>query len=458
MGKTEISQKLNVTNPFTKKYDDFTKIIKKQAHDVGKFQLPNERGNFAGNVPSYNDNWMEYRTEETEEAKQLYSFPTQFNDFGQRTKSGVSLVDWDDKRINLKLFCEVKGLNIVEGTCQSVSVRNTDENEKCTFHVKAGGKVILCGGSASPRLLMKSKELKNEYIGKFVKDHICMPLGVYVVSEKKSDNNGKLITPKDVYEAIFATTAVQTGKKGDEREVCTFDFFSGELERLAFMATSLYLAYIPWNWLKRILGEKPELFTALSNFLRGFLGFLIHLANIFYGLKDLITFQRWGSTKIKLTTSLVKFRPFADGYYEEDDDKIILGFFEDERDIAVAEEAIKANLCFLESLGNKPPKLLQAIFRFITKIPYERDQVKAYVENFSEKTLLSEQHLAGGCLFGKVIDLGQNDPSETGKVFDTTNVHVADLSTVPIPRVSTQMTAYLIGHFVGNQLFAPREE
>ena len=114
-------------------------------------------------------------------------------------------------------------------------------------------------------------------------------------------------------------------------------------------------------------------------------------------------------------------------------------------------------MAFFESLGAKPNFLLRSIFRFITKIPYEENQVKRYVRNFSRNTLLSEQHLAGGCLFGEVIDKGLDDPSATGKVFDTTNVYVADLSTVPLPRVSTQMTAYLIGHYVGKQLFCPKK-
>jgi hypothetical protein len=37
-------------------------------------------------------------------------------------------------------------------------------------------------------------------------------------------------------------------------------------------------------------------------------------------------------------------------------------------------------------------------------------------------------------------------------VFGTSNVHVADLSAVPLPRVSPQMTAYLIGYHVSTQL------
>lgn len=113
-------------------------------------------------------------------------------------------------------------------------------------------------------------------------------------------------------------------------------------------------------------------------------------------------------------------------------------------------------MSFLEQLGDKPPLLLRILFRLITKIPYEEHQIGRYVKNFSRNSLLSEQHLAGGALFGKVIDKGEEDPLATGRVFDTSNLYVADLSTVPLPRVSTQMTAYVIGHHVGSKIFGPK--
>lgn len=107
----------------------------------------------------------------------------------------------------------------------------------------------------------------------------------------------------------------------------------------------------------------------------------------------------------------------------------------------------------MAKLGEKPCFPLRFIFQLITKIPYDEAQVTAYVRNFSKNTLLSEQHLAGGCLFGKVIDKGEDDASQTGKVFGTENLHVADLSTVPLPRLSTQMTAYAVGLHVGKELY-----
>ena len=58
----------------------------------------------------------------------------------------------------------------------------------------------------------------------------------------------------------------------------------------------------------------------------------------------------------------------------------------------------------------------------------------------------SEQHLAGGCQDSVDRDAGN-------RVHGTSNVHVADLSAVPLPRVSPQMTAYLMGYHVGGTLY-----
>lgn len=76
----------------------------------------------------------------------------------------------------------------------------------------------------------------------------------------------------------------------------------------------------------------------------------------------------------------------------------------------------------------------------------------------ARNALVSQQHLAGGCILGDVVDMGLEDNSKTGLVFGSTNLHVADLSIVPLPRVSTQMTAYLMGHHVAKQLFSVQEK
>jgi hypothetical protein len=443
--KTDFSRKLDRPNPFEKK-KDFTSFITSQAisQEELPFNEPNMADNFAGNIPSLNEG----------ADKQLYIFPTQFDQFGMRTNSGVSLIDWHrDKRIEIKCRNKVEKLNISNGTCNSVDVFDAEMNRKETYSIKSGGRFVLCCGSASPRLLMRSKELTNEHIGKYVRDHICMPLGFYVVAEDQH----KLIGPTNNYESIFATSKIKTGE-GDETGIVNIDFFSGELDRLIFLVSSLYLAFVPFNSLKRLMSTFPFLFTIISNVIRVTLVVLVFLLNVLQGVKDVLTLRGWGATKIKITTSLLKFNTCYDGQYEDRKDAITLGFFDDKKDFVIAEEAIKKNISFLESLGAKPFFLLRWVFQFLTKIPYKETEVKKFVRNFSKNALLSEQHLAGGCLFGKVIDKGEEDASAAGRVFGTNNIHVADLSTVPLPRVSTQMTAYMIGHHVGKQLFSSKKK
>ena len=77
---------------------------------------------------------------------------------------------------------------------------------------------------------------------------------------------------------------------------------------------------------------------------------------------------------------------------------------------------------------------------------------------FQKNVALGARHLSGGCLFGNVIDKVLEDSSLMGKVFGSDNIHVADLFSVPLPRVSTQMTAYLMGHHVAKQLYSTKKE
>jgi hypothetical protein len=64
--------------------------------------------------------------------------------------------------------------------------------------------------------------------------------------------------------------------------------------------------------------------------------------------------------------------------------------------------------------------------------------------------------MAGGCILGEALEDGSSGPGSVGKVKGTANVIVADLSAVPLPRVSPQMTAYLLGYHIAKQHFAAR--
>mmetsp|Transcript_21772 Transcript_21772/g.32271 ORF Transcript_21772/g.32271 Transcript_21772/m.32271 type:complete len:587 (-) Transcript_21772:125-1885(-) len=448
--KKELNAKFKRPDLFTSTQTAFSSYIQTKANNpedetVSPYALP-KREQLIENIPSLRDDVESYPTKE---AKQLYAFPTQFNAFGQRTNSGVSLVDWE--KVTLMCRREVTQLVMNGATCAKVKVKNTSSNQHEEYVVRPGGRVILACGSQSPRLLLRTPELTNIKIGKRVNDHICMPLAIYLVPEEQESDIG----PKNAYEPTFAVMNVDAGNDArTDGEVVCFDFFTGDVERLAYLVSSLYLCYLPFNTAKRIMGRFPFLFTILSNFVRVLLTVVLSVIRLLHGLGNILKCKPFGANKFIITTSLAKFNSVKEGHYERKNDEIILNFFEEKEDFTVAEEAITKNLSFLESLGSKPNVLLRFLFTSITKIPYEKRQVRRYVENFSKNSLLSEQHLAGGCIFGDVLDKGITDTQMTGKVIGSENIHVADLSAVPLPRVSTQMTAYLVGHHVGKHLFS----
>jgi hypothetical protein len=389
------------------------------------------------NIPSHSD--------DTE--KQLFLFPTQFNQFGQRTNSGVSIVKWNDHRLCLETLTEVKDLNFIRSDngmqkCVSVQVQTNGKSPEMRF-LKSGGKVILCAGAATPRMLMPHRAtLNNAAIGMQVNDHIALPLGIYCLPSNLT------LSPKDVYGPVFATKKWKTDTEKDEL-IVSFDFFTGELERLLYLTSHLFLAFLLPNAVKRIVWERPWLFSLISHVVR----ILVTIINFLIGLltpgKDLI-----------FTTAIVKYNAATEGQYEETKDhRITLRWFESDQDTDVASRIIEEEgLALMERLGKKPPLIVQCLYRLFTKIPYEPDQIRRYVEHYSKNSLLSQQHLSGGCLIGTALNDGEEDGTLTGKVKGLSNLYVADLSAVPLPRVSPSMTAYLVGYHVANQMYPPTKK
>lgn len=389
-------------------------------------------------------------------ANRLYIFPTQFDQFGQRTYSGVSLVDWFNKSVELRTRCKVLQIEFSNDAeesarCIGVQVQNLDTGETEFVPLAANhGKLILCAGAATPRLLLPHREkLQNYEIGKHANDHICMPLGIYLLDKTIK------VTSRDSYVPVFATTVTQPAPT-DEATVCCFDFFAGEFKKLWFFISHLYLTFLLPNWLKRVMIRTPWLFWLTKNLVRLLILWANFMIEIGVGLHNLRRGRPWRHA-VNLITAIVKFSPANEGFYSSDSSKITLSFFEDEhssfnQDKAVAKGVITEQMALLSGLGEKPNWLFRSLFRLLTKVPYEEKQVEHYVDVYSKQFLLSEQHLSGGCLFGQAIDAGLNNPTDTGRVFGSTNVFVADLSSVPLPRISPQMTAYLIGFHVAKTL------
>jgi len=84
--------------------------------DVPSYEFP-KKDNLINNIPSLSAKKM----------KKLDVFPSQFNSFGQRTNSGVSIFDWE--KVILLCEREVTQLVIDGSGCASVKVKNTSSKE-----------------------------------------------------------------------------------------------------------------------------------------------------------------------------------------------------------------------------------------------------------------------------------------------------------------------------------------
>ena len=460
--KLKLNAKFHRLDPASRE-TPVTKHILQVGTDVG-FR-PANPDNRIKNIPNYRD----YQDYPDGNANQLYQFPTQFNPFGQRTYSGVSIVDWFCDRIQLKTQCKVVHLEFAptdsgEHRCIAIQTKNMVTGESERFTLSDQGRLLLCAGAATPRLLLPHREtLNNPAIGQHVSDQIVLPLGVYLTGKQLK------VTPKDVYAPVFATTVWKPEEaQPGQPTVCCFDFFAGNFEKLWFLISHLYLAFLLPNFVKKIVIRTPWLFTITKNAVRILIQIVNFFINLGAGVNDLLNGRPWQPDKIDLITAVLKYNPAVEGEYSNNNDKrITLGFFATDEDPSnpnkarakfnqdkeVAKKVIAQQLPLMENLGAKPPWIVQCILRLFTHIPFNERQIDDYVETYSKKFLLSEQHMAGGCLFGKALDKGLEHSQNTGKVYGSTNVHVADLSASPLPRISPQMTAYLMGFHVAKQLY-----
>ena len=85
------------------------------------------------------------------------------------------------------------------------------------------------------------------------------------------------------YESLFTETLIEhtTDDRSDEgvteKSVVGIDFFSGDVLRLVYLISSLYMCFLPFNGFKRLMGRYPIIFTYLSNAIRMLLTAIISL-------------------------------------------------------------------------------------------------------------------------------------------------------------------------------------
>jgi choline dehydrogenase-like flavoprotein len=143
MLKTELNDKFKRPDPFFNQ-NAFSEFIQKKAHNPEDdtaflYALP-KREHLIKNIPSLQDEVEESCP--TKEGKQLYVFPTQFDTFGVRKNSGVSIVDW--QKVTLIWDREVTRLVMDGATCTKVKVKltaSTRTHEE--YNIRPGGRVIL---------------------------------------------------------------------------------------------------------------------------------------------------------------------------------------------------------------------------------------------------------------------------------------------------------------------------
>ncbi|PZD70288.1 Oxygen-dependent choline dehydrogenase [Acaryochloris thomasi RCC1774] len=411
----------------------------------------------SGHIPVYPD----------DQDKQIHIFPTQFNEFGQRTHSGISLLHWSDNpRLDYVTQRKVTHLQLEAADdedlrCSAITIENLETGDLKTHLLGNHTKLLLCAGAATPQLLYEHRDrLQNLEIGEHVNDHILLPFGIYLLPKPLQ------VSLKDQYLSLFATTEVRLGEdEAEEPTVCNFDFFSGQLDVLIYLISHLFLAFWVPNWLKVLMIGNPRVFQQLKDVSRWLIARLNGLDDLLWSLRHP---TQMGQHQWNLISAIVKFNIVREGFYQPSDGKtdppsdksklyeVILRCFQasplqDDPDYRIARTALINQIPLVESLGAKPHPFFQFLIRLFTRMPYSKLQVDDYIQHYSRNDLLTEQHLSGGCVFGKALNRGEESAHDTGKVIGSQNIYVADLSAAPLPRVSPQMTAYLIGHHVATQ-------
>lgn len=450
--KAELAESFQLRNP-KRNLTNVAMHVKEKLEALG-FSV-NEQNK--GYIPVYPDG----------KDKQIHLFPTQFDEFGQRTHSGVSLLNWsENERLDFMTQQRVTQLHLETGDkgqrCTAITVFNLVKRELETYQLGASTKLLLCAGAGTPQLLYEHREkLNNMEIGEHVNDHILLPFGIYLLKDELQ------VTLKDQYVSLFATTENSSADNGEENPtICNFDFFSGPLDLLLYLVSHLFLAFWVPNSLKFWMIRNPRIFQWLKQASRGLVVAFNRLDDILWSIFHPL---EMGKHRWNLISAIVKFNVLREGYYKPCSDcervaetkqklyQVILRCFDDKSldndpDFKIARAAIIEQIPLMDSLGTKPHPVFQFLIRLLTRMPYKTSQVDSYIKHYSRNDLLTEQHLSGGCVFGKAIDLGLELSQDTGKVFGSENIYVADLSASPLPRVSPQMTAYLIGHHVATQI------
>ena len=253
----------------------------------------------------------------------------------------------------------------------------------------------------------------------------------------------------------------QHGADASRHTVVCFDFFSGHLNNMLYLIAHLYVALVFPNCIKRVLINNSWLYQLWQGIVR-ILVLSLQVLSQAYNTRTWQAIIAWAKRRLprwlqpwfefRLVTAILKFSPAEDGEYEFDDTStdrfgLRLPLFA-QGDVHIAENAVSDLMRLLGAAdGDSGVAELspwtKAAHLLNIQLPVDQGDVPGYVQQCRTKFALTEQHLAGGC---------QRVVTDEGKYKHAENLFVADLSSITLPRISPQMTAYLIGVHVAKQL------
>jgi hypothetical protein len=136
-----------------------------------------------------------------------------------------------------------------------------------------------------------------------------------------------LVTQGYLWSSLCYSSTSQGWRTADESVVVSIVFFTGKLEKLLYLTSHLFLAFLLPNYIKSCVWKKPWLFEVVKTVVRW-------VVSLLYGIIWLVTFGK----DLDFITAIIEYNPSQTGKYDKSSDNLIsLGWFEDNQDSEVAQ-------------------------------------------------------------------------------------------------------------------------
>jgi hypothetical protein len=199
--------------------------------------------------------------------KQFYQFPSQFNTFGQRTNSGVSIVDWEDDSLQLETGAGHwwKAWSLMEIAARP-SMSSSWMKKKERISVSRLMEKLFC------MLVLPlhdscwiRKSLSND---KYRDSKACFRPYCHASWNIRQAKRHSLVTQGCLWSSLCYSSTSQGWRTADESVVVSIVFFTGKLEKLLYLTSHLFLAFLLPNYIKSCVWKKPWLFEVVKTVVR----------------------------------------------------------------------------------------------------------------------------------------------------------------------------------------------